>query len=242
MNGFIKEQVMQGRQVYIVCPAIEERECEDNEISLADVTLFDRAPEKQPPLKAAEVYARELAARLPHLRVGLIHGKLSSAEKESIMQTFSAGECDVLVSTTVIEVGVNVPNACLMIVENAERFGLSQLHQLRGRVGRGKRKSYCVLVSDAEGETALHFAVRNDEQEIAAFLLQNGADVDARNKMGVTPLMVASWSGFDQMVELLLKAGADSELKDENGTKAASHAREVQDNETREKILKLLGA
>lgn len=99
-----------------------------------------------------------------------------------------------------------------------------------------------VAAVNAEGETALHFAVRNDEQEIAAFLLQNGADVDARNKMGVTPLMVASWSGFDQMVELLLKAGADSELKDENGTKAASHAREVQDNETREKILKLLGA
>lgn len=154
LDAFITKQCAAGGQVYIVCPAIEERECEDNEISLADITLFDRAPEKQPPLKAAEVYARELAARLPQLRVGLIHGKLSSTEKESIMQTFSAGECDVLVSTTVIEVGVNVPNACLMIVENAERFGLSQLHQLRGRVGRGSRKSYCVLVSDAEGETA----------------------------------------------------------------------------------------
>ena len=140
--------------MYIVCPAIEERECEDNEISLADVTLFDRALEQQPPLKAAEVYARELAERLPHLRVGLIHGRLSAAEKDAVMQSFSNGECQVLVSTTVIEVGVNVPNACLMIVENAERFGLSQLHQLRGRVGRGTRKSYCVLVSDAKGETA----------------------------------------------------------------------------------------
>lgn len=154
LDKFIDRLCGEGGQVYIVCPAIEERECEDNEISLADVTLFDRALEQQPPLKAAEVYARELAERLPHLRVGLIHGRLSAAEKDAVMQSFSNGECQVLVSTTVIEVGVNVPNACLMIVENAERFGLSQLHQLRGRVGRGTRKSYCVLVSDAKGETA----------------------------------------------------------------------------------------
>ncbi len=154
LDRFIDKLCGEGGQVYIVCPAIEERECEDNEISLSDITLFDRVIEKQPPLKAAEVYARELAERLPHLRVGLIHGRLSAAEKDAVMQSFNSGECQVLVSTTVIEVGVNVPNACLMIVENAERFGLSQLHQLRGRVGRGSRKSYCILVSDAESETA----------------------------------------------------------------------------------------
>lgn len=154
VDGFIRRLVGEGGQVYIVCPAIEEQEAADDEISLSDITLFDRPREKQPPLKAVEVYAAELAGRMPGLRVELIHGKLKSAEKEAVMASFASGECDVLVSTTVIEVGVNVPNACLMIVENAERFGLSQLHQLRGRVGRGSRKSYCILISDAEGESA----------------------------------------------------------------------------------------
>ena len=97
-------------------------------------------------------YAAELAERLPDLRIGFVHGRMKQAEKDGIMQAFTAGEVQVLVSTTVIEVGVNVPNACLMIVENAERFGLSQLHQLRGRVGRGKAKSYCILLSDSQNE------------------------------------------------------------------------------------------
>ena len=92
--------------------------------------------------------------RFPDANVAYIHGKLRSAEKNDIMSRFAAGEIKILVSTTVIEVGINVPNASLMIVENAERFGLSQLHQLRGRVGRGTRQSHCVLVSDTEGETA----------------------------------------------------------------------------------------
>jgi ATP-dependent DNA helicase RecG len=105
-------------------------------------------------VKAAVQYAKELSARLPDLSVAFVHGKLKEAEKDRIMQSFAAGNIQVLVSTTVIEVGVNVPNACLMIVENAERFGLSQLHQLRGRVGRGSRKSYCILVRAGGGETA----------------------------------------------------------------------------------------
>ena len=153
LDGFIEKLCAAGGQVYIVCPAIEERECEENEISMSEISLF-REPEEAPPLKAVETYAVELTERLPGQRIGLIHGKLSAAEKEGVMRAFAAGELDVLVSTTVIEVGVNVPNACLMVVENAERFGLSQLHQLRGRVGRGNRKSYCVLVSDAKGEKA----------------------------------------------------------------------------------------
>ena len=156
VDAFIKKLTGEGGQVYIVCPAIEEAEVGDNEISLSDITLSDlgRAAETQPPLKAVEVYAKELAGRLPGVKIELLHGKLKAAEKERIMQSFAAGEIQVLVSTTVIEVGVNVPNACLMIVENAERFGLSQLHQLRGRVGRGRRKSYCILISDATGEAA----------------------------------------------------------------------------------------
>ncbi len=99
-------------------------------------------------LKAVKVYARQLQEQVfPDLRVGLLHGKMKPREKEAVMSAFASGELQVLVSTTVIEVGVDVPNAALMIVENAERFGLSQLHQLRGRVGRGRHQSYCVLLT-----------------------------------------------------------------------------------------------
>ena len=107
------------------------------------------ARESKPPLLAAVQYAEQLSERLQGYSVAFVHGKLKPKEKDEIMNRFAAGEIDVLVSTTVIEVGVNVPRATLMIVENAERFGLSQLHQLRGRVGRGKQKSYCVLVAGA---------------------------------------------------------------------------------------------
>lgn len=106
-------------------------------------------------MKSAIAYARELREQVfPDFTVGLLHGKIKSDEKEAVMNSFVAGDIDILVSTTVIEVGVNVPNASLMIVEGAERFGLSQLHQLRGRVGRGNRRSFCVLVSDATSPEA----------------------------------------------------------------------------------------
>ena len=149
LNEFIRRQLADGGQVYVVCPAIEEEETAPDEVDFAD--LFDPEPVK-PPLKAAVTYAKELAAVFPETRVGFLHGKLKSTQKEAIMSAFVAGEIGILVSTTVIEVGVNVPNASLMIVENAERFGLSQLHQLRGRVGRGLRKSYCVLVTGAASD------------------------------------------------------------------------------------------
>ena len=155
LQAFIRKQIAEGGQVYIVCPAIEERECEPGEIALDELFDIDAAADK-PPLKAAVSYAAELKDALPELAdaIAFLHGGMKSREKDDIMRAFADGAIKILVSTTVIEVGVNVPNACLMIVENAERFGLSQLHQLRGRVGRGKRKSYCVLVSDAKGETA----------------------------------------------------------------------------------------
>ena len=155
LDGFIRKQIEEGGQVYIVCPAVEESDKEDeNEVTLSDITDYGFA-EKPPPLKAAVEYAREVAAKFPDIPSAFIHGKMKSSEKEKVMGNFARGEIGILVSTTVIEVGVNVPNANLMIVENAERFGLSQLHQLRGRVGRGSRKSYCVLVSDSRGETAV---------------------------------------------------------------------------------------
>ena len=122
--------------------------------------VYDPEEEKTrdsvPPLKSAVDYAAQLREEIfPGRRVEFIHGRMSGAEKDKVMREFAAGNVDILVSTTVIEVGVNVPNASVMVVENAERFGLSQLHQLRGRVGRGQYKSYCVLVSSAKGENAV---------------------------------------------------------------------------------------
>lgn len=146
---FIRKLCGEGGQVYVVCPAVEERDAEPDEVSLDEINgeqVFRKAP-----LKAALTHAEELKKALPELSVGCVYGGMKSKEKDAAMRAFAAGDTQVLVSTTVIEVGVNVPNACLMVVENAERFGLSQLHQLRGRVGRGKRKSYCVLVSDDAG-------------------------------------------------------------------------------------------
>ena len=131
MYGFVRDQVREGRQVYIVCPAVEEN------------------PEGAWDLKAVTEYARTLGEEVfPELRVGLVHGRMKAREKEAAMAAFTAGETDILVSTTVIEVGVDVPNASLIVIENADRYGLSQLHQLRGRVGRGTHQSWCVLVSD----------------------------------------------------------------------------------------------
>lgn len=149
LNGFIRKQVEDGGQVYVVCPAIEEAETAVDESELAE--LLGAEKEEKPPLKAAIQYAQELQEVFPDIPIAFLHGKMKSAQKDEAMHAFSNGEIKILVSTTVIEVGVNVPNACLMIVENAERFGLSQLHQLRGRVGRGKRKSYCVLVTGGTG-------------------------------------------------------------------------------------------
>ena len=150
LDKFILKQISEGGQVYIVCPAVDSEDGDDeySDLSLDDVTA-EGDVRKRPPLKSAVKYAEELSERFPDLSVAFLHGKLKSREKDDIMRDFASGATQILVSTTVIEVGVNVPNACLMIVENAERFGLSQLHQLRGRVGRGKRKSYCILVSES---------------------------------------------------------------------------------------------
>ena len=153
LDGFIKKQIDEGGQVYIVCPAVEEAEIDEGEVDLFDISEV-RFIDERPPLKAAIEYSAEISQKFPEYKTAFIHGKLKSVEKERIMADFASGETKILVSTTVIEVGVNVPNACLMIVENAERFGLSQLHQLRGRVGRGQRKSYCILVSDSTGVNA----------------------------------------------------------------------------------------
>ncbi len=153
--GFIEKQAAEGHRTYVVCPAIEETaEKTESAEEMCDIS-FTPLMIPEPPLKAALPYTEELKKKLPTLRIGFIHGKMKTAEKDETMNAFVSGDLDVLVSTTVIEVGVNVPEATLMVVENAERFGLSQLHQLRGRVGRGKDKSYCILVSDTVNETSL---------------------------------------------------------------------------------------
>lgn len=126
VNNFIKQQIKEGRQSYIVCPLVEENE----EI------------EAQSVLELAKKYKTETFAEY---KVEYMHGKLKPAEKDEIMEKFKNKEIDILISTTVIEVGVDVPNANIIVIENAERFGLATLHQLRGRVGRGKYKSYCIL-------------------------------------------------------------------------------------------------
>lgn len=131
--SFIRSEVANGRQAYIVCPLVEEGELDD--------------------IAAAEEYAAELMLReFADIPVGLVHGQMKSDEKEKVMQKFVSGDYSILVSTTVIEVGVDVPNASVIMIENAERFGLSQLHQLRGRVGRGQFQSYCILISDKSGQ------------------------------------------------------------------------------------------
>ncbi len=177
LNGFIKKQADEGRQVYIVCPAIELTEEEDE----AGASLVDMSGEiiEKPLLRRAVDYADELAAVLPSVKVGCLHGKMSASEKDRVMGEFERGEIAVLVSTTVIEVGVNIPNATLMVIENADRFGLSQLHQLRGRVGRGAHKSWCILVSDSKNEESLRrmeaLCKTNDGYKIAEFdLAQRG--------------------------------------------------------------------
>lgn len=133
--GFIRDRLREGRQGYIVCAMIDENDSD---------------------IKSAVAYERKLAAEdFRDFRVGLLHGRMNAAEKERVMTDFSAHRIDLLVCTTVVEVGVDVPNAAVILIENADRFGLSQLHQLRGRVGRGKDQSYCILVTDVRDEVSI---------------------------------------------------------------------------------------
>src|SRR5258708_2236325 len=126
--AFLLKQIGEGRQAYVIYPLVEESEKVD--------------------AKSVKVEFERLQKLLPHVKLGLLHGQLDAAEKERVMTAFRAGQIDVLLSTSVVEVGVDVPNATVMLIENAERFGLAQLHQLRGRIGRGEHASYCVLVGE----------------------------------------------------------------------------------------------
>jgi ATP-dependent DNA helicase RecG len=133
--GFIRRQVEQGRQAFVVCPLVDESE-----------TIESKA--------ATEEYQRLSQDIFPDLSLGLLHGRMPSKEKEKVMRQFRDGELDILVTTPVVEVGIDVANATVMMIDGADRFGLAQLHQFRGRVGRGEHKSYCILMSDTASETA----------------------------------------------------------------------------------------
>lgn len=176
---FMEKQILEGGQVYVVCPLVEEGEL---------------------PLTSAEQHVETLRGVLPHRRIALLHGRMRQAEKDAVMTDFAAGRVDILVATTVIEVGVNVPNANLMVVEDGDRFGLSQLHQLRGRVGRGRRQSYCIFFGKDKGEKARArlkiLCDTSDGFEIArADLAQRGpGDFFGQRQHGLPALHVADLS------------------------------------------------
>jgi len=202
INAFIRKHAEAGNQIYVVCPAVEESELDS--------------------LKSAEVWAETMQKILfPDLRVGLLHGKLKGAEKDRIMGQFSRHELDILVATTVIEVGVDVPNATLMVIENADRFGLSQLHQLRGRVGRGKDKSYCVLFSNNKNPETLSrlkaLCKTNDGFKIAEedLQLRGPGDFFGSRQHGLPQFKAASLTtDLDVLKEA--RAAAEETLSDPN--------------------------
>ncbi len=223
IEAFIEKQLVAGGQVYVVCPLVEEGEL---------------------PLKSAEEHGAVLQKCLPHRRIGVLHGKMKAADKDEIMRRFAQGEIDVLVATTVIEVGVNVPNACLMVIEDADRFGLSQLHQLRGRVGRGTRESYCVCFGADKGAQAKErlkvLCGTNDGFEIArADLAQRGpGDFFGKRQHGLPVLHVADLSADlslmqqakDEAAALLARdplLAAYPELRERVRQMFSDHAQEI---------------
>lgn len=188
--SYIQKHLDEGRQGYLVCPLIEEGESE-----LANIQQYSEVVRKCFPLA----------------KVGILHGKLKPAEKEAVMSQFAKGAIDLLVATTVVEVGVDVPNAVIMLIENAERYGLSQLHQLRGRIGRGKYKSTCILVSDAQNSDSVErlkvMCGTNDGFKIAeADLKHRGpGDFFGRRQHGLPQLKIADMM---QDMDVLLQAQA----------------------------------
>ena len=212
LNAFIRKQAEEGHQCFVICPMVEDAE-EENTLQL----------------HSAESQAKALQIALPGLRVACVHGRMKPKEKNDIMASFSRGETDVLVSTTVVEVGVDVPNATLMIIENAERFGLSQLHQLRGRVGRGTAKSYCVLISDTDSDESKQrldiLCKTNDGFRIAEedLRLRGPGEFFGSRQHGLPEMHVADL-GADTEVLKTAKEDADSVFEEDPELSLPEHS------------------
>jgi ATP-dependent DNA helicase RecG len=216
---FVRKQVTAGNQAYVVYPVIEENE--------------------ETELKAAIKMYKELSNKIfPDLKVGLLHGRLDADLKEQIMRMFQKGELQILVSTTVIEVGVDVANATVMVIEHAERFGLAQLHQLRGRIGRGAAKSYCVLMTGGkvseDGERRLDAMVRtNDGFQIAELDLElrGPGEFFGTRQAGLPSFQVANLIRDRQLLEAAkleaasVLAGPNAEVSQEEINRALHHMR-----------------
>jgi len=216
IHAFMKKLIDEGRQVFVVCPAVEENEDWDAEI------------------KNVKDYTENLRREFPAYRVALVHGKMKAKEKDAAMAAFVGGETDILVATTVIEVGVDVPNAALMVVENAERFGLSQLHQLRGRVGRGPYKSYCVLFNGGATETGRErlkaMCRTNDGFKIAEADLQlrGPGDFFGSRQSGLPEMHIANFATDMELLKSAQNAArdvlrADPELDGEENKRLREH-------------------
>ena len=185
MYGFLRSEVRKGRQVYVVCPLVEESEAVDA-------------------LPAEQVYENLRTRDLSDLRIELVHGRMKSTDKDAVLERFRTGQADVLVSTTVIEVGVNVPNASVMVIENAERFGLAQLHQLRGRVGRGSDEAWCFLMAEPN-ERLKFLASTTDGFKIAQrdMELRGPGDLFGTRQSGTIVYGVGTMAGDTQLLKLV---------------------------------------
>ena len=225
---FLLKQVKAGRQSYVVYPVIEGAKEDQPELDLPQDAVMEEVPKKSTKKKTAKLFQEKTKLRsatemydslrigaLTGARVGLLHGKLSSDEKEVTMRRFQRGEIDVLIATTVIEVGVDVPNATVMVIEHAERFGLAQMHQLRGRVGRGAAKSYCLLVTgkaSPQGEERVNAMVRTQNGfELAELdLAQRGpGEFFGTRQAGMPEFRVASLLRDRALLELAKTEAAD---------------------------------
>ncbi len=192
---FLRRRVQEGRQGFIICPLVEESETSDAKAAVAE---YQRLQE--------EVF--------PELKLGLLHGRMKGEEKDAVMQAFARGEIDILVATSVVEVGIDVPNATVMLIEGAERFGLAQLHQFRGRVGRGEHPSYCILLSDADAGPSVERLAAMEETQDGFVLAQKDlelrgpGDFIGTRQSGLPPLTMARLSD----VPTLEAARAEAEL------------------------------
>jgi ATP-dependent DNA helicase RecG len=220
---FVRKQVAAGHQAYVVYPVIEENpdKTEDREV------------------KAARQMFRQLREKIfPDLHIGLLHGRLDADEKEHVMREFQRGEINILVATTVIEVGVDVANATIMVIEHADRFGLAQLHQLRGRIGRGAAKSYCVLMHGGkvseEGERRLDAMVRTSDGFQIAELdleLRGPGEFFGTKQAGIPSFQVANLIRDRQLLEAAKReaafviAGPNQEISKEEIDRALRHMR-----------------